>query len=68
ICTTRQDGLKSVMDFDGKDNLVNLSSGVGSCGWFLSNDAASRGYRDAGVIPQFSSATMTLPVLAILST
>lgn len=51
ITTTQQDGLKSVMDFDGKDNLVNLSSGVGSCGWFLSNDAASRGYRDSGVNP-----------------
>lgn len=51
ITTTQQDGLKSVMDFDGKDNLVNLSSGVGSIGWFLSNDAASRGYRDAGVNP-----------------
>ena len=51
ITTTQQDGLKSVMDFDGKDNLVNMSSGVGSAGWFLSNDAASRGYRDSGVNP-----------------
>ncbi|MDE6576821.1 MAG: chitobiase/beta-hexosaminidase C-terminal domain-containing protein, partial [Muribaculaceae bacterium] len=51
ITSTQQDGLKSVMDFDGKDNLVNLSSGVGSCGWFLSNNAASRGYRDSGVNP-----------------
>lgn len=51
ITVTQQDGLKSVMDFDGKDNLVNLSSGVGSIGWFLSSDAASRGYRDAGVNP-----------------
>ena len=51
ITTTQQDGLKSVMDFDGKDNLVNMSSGVGSAGWFLSNDAASRGYRDSGVYP-----------------
>lgn len=51
ITVTQQDGLKSVMDFDGKDNLVNLSSGVGSIGWFLSSDAATRGYRDAGVNP-----------------
>lgn len=51
ITVTQQDGLKSVMDFDGKDNLVNLSAGVGSIGWFLSSDAASRGYRDAGVNP-----------------
>lgn len=51
ITVTQQDGLKSVMDFDGKDNLVNLSRGVGSIGWFLSNDASSRGYRDAGVNP-----------------
>ena len=51
ITVTQQDGLKSVMDFDGKDNLVNLSAGVGSIGWFLSNDAASRGYRDSGVNP-----------------
>lgn len=51
ITVTQQDGLKSVMDFDGKDNLVGLSSGVGSIGWFLSSDAAARGYRDAGVNP-----------------
>lgn len=51
ITVTQQDGLKSVMDFDGKDNLVNLSPGVGSVGWFLSNDARSRGYRDNGVNP-----------------
>ena len=51
ITTTQQDGLKSVMDFDGKDNLVSMSSGVGTAGWFLSNDAAGRGYRDAGVNP-----------------
>lgn len=51
ITVTQQDGLKSVMDFDGKDNLVNLGSGVGSIGWFLSTDAAGRGYRDAGVYP-----------------
>ncbi|MCM1337853.1 MAG: alpha-amylase family glycosyl hydrolase [Candidatus Amulumruptor caecigallinarius] len=49
ITVTQQDGLKSVMDFDGKDNIVNLSSGVGSIGWFLSNDSQSRGYRDSGV-------------------
>lgn len=51
ITVTRQDGLKSVMDFDGKDNLVGLRDGVGSIGWFLSNDAAARGYKDAGVNP-----------------
>lgn len=51
ITVTQQDGLKSVMDFDGKDNLVGLSAGVGSIGWFLSSDAATRGYRDAGVNP-----------------
>ena len=51
ITVTQQDGLKSVMDFDGKDNLVNLSSGVGSIGWFLESDAAARGYRDSGVNP-----------------
>ena len=51
ITTTQQDGLKSVMDFDGKDYLVNLSDGVGTIGWFLTNDAAGRGYRDAGVNP-----------------
>ncbi len=51
ITTTQQDGLKSVMDFDGKDNLVGLNSGVGSIGWFLSNNASSRGYRDSGVNP-----------------
>ena len=51
ITVTRQDGLKSVMDFDGKDKLVNLSSGVESIGWFLSSDAAARGYTDAGVNP-----------------
>lgn len=51
ITVTQQDGLKSVMDFDGKDNLVGLSAGVGSIGWFLSSDAAARGYRDAGVNP-----------------
>lgn len=51
ITVTQQDGLKSVMDFDGKDNLVNLGYGVGSIGWFLSSDAATRGYRDSGVNP-----------------
>ena len=51
ITVTQQDGLKSVMDFDGKDNLVGLNAGVGSIGWFLSSDAAARGYRDAGVNP-----------------
>ncbi len=51
ITTTQQDGLKSVMDFDGKDNLVYLSSGVGSIGWFLSNDAKGRGYSGEGVYP-----------------
>ena len=51
ITVTQQDGLKSVMDFDGKDNLVNLSSGVGSIGWFLESDASARGYRDDGVNP-----------------
>lgn len=51
ITTTQQDGLKSVMDFDGKDNLVNLSSGVGSIGRFITSDAAARGYKDAGVTP-----------------
>lgn len=51
ITVTQQDGLKSVMDFDGKGKLNDLSSGVGSIGWFLSNDAASRGYRDSGVNP-----------------
>ena len=51
ITVTQQDGLKSVMDFDGKDNLVNLSSGVGSIGWFLESDASARGYRDGGVNP-----------------
>lgn len=51
ITVTQQDGLKSVMDFDGKDNLVNLGHGVGSIGWFLSSDAAARGYRDSGVNP-----------------
>lgn len=51
ITVTQQDGLKSVMDFDGKDNLVNLGYGVGSIGWFLASDAASRGYRDSGVNP-----------------
>ena len=51
ITVTQHDGLKSVMDFDGKDKLVNLSSGVGSIGWFLSNDASTRGYRDDGVNP-----------------
>lgn len=51
ITVTQQDGLKSVMDFDGKDNLVNLNSGVGSIGWFLSSDAKARGYRDNGVWP-----------------
>lgn len=51
ITVTQQDGLKSVMDFDGKDNLVGLNAGVGSIGWFLSSDAAARGYSDAGVNP-----------------
>jgi len=51
ITVTRQDGLKSVMDFDGKDNLVNLSDGVGSIGWFLATDAKGRGYNDSGVNP-----------------
>ncbi len=51
ITVTQQDGLKSVMDFDGKDNLVNLSSGVGSIGWFLESDASARGYCDDGVNP-----------------
>ena len=51
ITVTQQDGLKSVMDFDGKDNLVNLSSGVGSIGWFLESDASARGYSDDGVNP-----------------
>lgn len=51
ITTTQQDGLKSVMDFDGKDNLVNLSSGVGSIAWFITSDAAARGYKDSGVNP-----------------
>lgn len=51
ITVTQQDGLKSVMDFDGKDNLVNLGQGVGSIGWFLASDASARGYRDSGVNP-----------------
>lgn len=51
ITVTQQDGLKSVMDFDGKDKIVNLSSGVATIGEFLSNDAAARGYRDEGVNP-----------------
>lgn len=51
ITVTQQDGLKSVMDFDGKDNMVNLGYGVGSIGWYLSSDAATRGYRDSGVNP-----------------
>lgn len=51
ITVTQQDGLKSVMDFDGKNNLVSLGYGVGSIGWFLANDAAGRGYRDNGVNP-----------------
>ena len=51
ITTTQQDGLKSVMDFDGKGNLVNLSLGVGSIGRFITSDAAARGYKDAGVTP-----------------
>ena len=51
ITVTQQNGLKSVMDFDGKDNLVKLGSGVGSIGWFLSNDAKARGYKDDGVEP-----------------
>ncbi len=51
ITVTQQDGLKSVMDFDGKDKLVGLNSGVGTIGWFLSNDAKARGYRDDGVWP-----------------
>ncbi len=51
ITVTRQDGLKSVMDFDGKDNLVNLRYGIGTIEWLLKNDAAGRGYRDAGVNP-----------------
>lgn len=51
ITVTQQDGLKSVMDFDGKDNLVNLGYGVGSIEWLLKTDAAGRGYRDSGVNP-----------------
>lgn len=51
ITTTQQDGLKSVMDFDGKDELVYLSDGIGSIGRFLTTDAAGRGYRDADVNP-----------------
>lgn len=51
ITVTQQDGLKSVMDFDGKDNMVNLGNGVASIGWYLSSDAATRGYRDPGVNP-----------------
>ena len=51
ITVTQQDGLKSVMDFDGKDNLVNLGFGMGSIGWFLESDASARGYRDGGVNP-----------------
>ncbi len=51
ITVTQQDGLKSVMDFDGKDNIVELGYGVGSIGWFLASDAAARGYRDSGVNP-----------------
>lgn len=51
ITVTQQDGLKSVMDFDAKDYLVNLRQGVSTIGWLLSTDAAGRGYRDSGVIP-----------------
>lgn len=51
ITVTQQDGLKSVMDFDGKDNLVNLGYGVGSIGRFLASSASERGYRDSGVNP-----------------
>ena len=51
ITVTQQDGLKSVMDFDGKDNLVELGYGVGTIGWFLESDASARGYRDGGVNP-----------------
>lgn len=51
ITVTQQDGLKSVMDFDGKENLVKLGYGVGSIGWYLASDAATRGYSGSGVIP-----------------
>lgn len=51
ITVTQQDGLKSVMDFDGKDNLVGLGYGVGSIKWYISTPASTRGYRDSGVNP-----------------
>ncbi len=51
ITVTQQDGLKSVMDFDGKDNIGKLAYGVGTIGWFLASDAATRGYKDSGVNP-----------------
>lgn len=51
ITVTAQDGLKSVMDFDGKDNLVNLSYGMESIGRYLGSDAATRGYSGDGVNP-----------------
>ena len=50
ITTTQQDGLKSVMDFDGKDRFVWMND-MATAGSFLASDAAARGYRDAGVNP-----------------
>ncbi len=50
ITTTQQDGLKSVMDFDGKDKLVWMND-MATAGSFLASNAAARGYRDSGVNP-----------------
>lgn len=50
ITTTQQDGLKSVMDFDGMYTFEYMND-MGTAGYFLSRTPSERGYADAGVYP-----------------
>ena len=50
ITTTQQDGLKSVMDFDGMSKFEWMND-MSVAGDFLSKTPSERGYRDSGVWP-----------------
>ncbi|MDE6683425.1 MAG: hypothetical protein K2J87_08370, partial [Muribaculaceae bacterium] len=50
VTTTQQDGLKSVMDFDGMYKFEYMDD-MSTAGSFLSQTPNQRGYRDSGVWP-----------------
>ncbi|MDE5869075.1 MAG: chitobiase/beta-hexosaminidase C-terminal domain-containing protein, partial [Muribaculaceae bacterium] len=50
ITTTQQDGLKSVMDFDGMYTFEYMND-MATAGSFLEKTPSARGYRDSGVWP-----------------